>query len=49
MFDGELEKLAYFLNQVWIYLERHGAVFLEEGACVNSIAANLEGKLLSGW
>ncbi|KAK9403780.1 hypothetical protein NXF25_008607 [Crotalus adamanteus] len=42
-FDGQLEKVAYFLNQVWIYLVQHEAAFLDEVAYVNAVTANLEG------
>lgn len=31
MFDGQPEKLTYFLNQVWNYLELYGAVFPDKG------------------
>lgn len=40
--DRQTEKFAYFLNQVWIYLECHEAAFPDEGTCVNAITVNLE-------
>ncbi|KAK9395711.1 hypothetical protein NXF25_019072 [Crotalus adamanteus] len=43
-FNGGPEKLACFLNQVWIYLGRHRVVFPDEVTCVNAIVANLEGE-----
>ncbi|KAK9399600.1 Retrotransposon-derived protein PEG10 [Crotalus adamanteus] len=45
MFDRWAEKLTYFLNQVWIYLERHRVAYLDKGACVNTITAYLEGEV----
>lgn len=41
-FDGWTKKLAYFLNQVWNYLDLYGADFHDEGAIANAITMNLE-------
>ncbi|KAG8134770.1 hypothetical protein E2320_007855 [Naja naja] len=43
-FDGWLEKLTYFLNQVWNYFERYGAAYPDKVACINDITLNLEGE-----
>lgn len=43
-FGGKTEKLAYFLTQVWNYLERYGDRYPNEEACVNVISMNLEGE-----
>lgn len=45
MFDRWLEKLAYFLNQVWNYLRRYGAMYPDEVDRVNTITLNLEDKV----
>lgn len=47
-FDGWTEKLAYFLNQVWNYLDQYGADFHDKGAIVNAITVNLE-KEATEW
>ncbi|KAK9395724.1 hypothetical protein NXF25_019085 [Crotalus adamanteus] len=42
MFDGNPEKLAFFLNQVWSHLHCHGNNYPDEAAQVDVIVANLK-------
>lgn len=42
--DGNLEKLAFFLNQMWAHLDQYGPVYFDDVACVNAIVANVEGE-----
>lgn len=43
-FDGDPEKLAFFLNQVWAHLDRYAPGYPSEVAMVNAVAANMEGE-----
>lgn len=43
-FDGQAEKLAYFLSQARIYLGRYGAAFPDDEARVSAIAESLDGE-----
>ncbi|KAK9399584.1 hypothetical protein NXF25_012603, partial [Crotalus adamanteus] len=42
-FDGQPEKLAYFLTQVSNYLEKYGDRYPNDESKVNVISANLAG------
>lgn len=42
-FDSQTKKLAYFLTQVWNYLERYGAMHADGSFHVNAITFNLKG------
>ncbi|KAK9396640.1 RGAG4: Retrotransposon gag domain-containing protein 4 [Crotalus adamanteus] len=44
-FDGQPENLAYFLTQVWNYVERYGDRYPDDGSQVNVISVNLEGEV----
>lgn len=43
-FDGDPEKLAFFLNQVWSHLDQYGEFYTDDEACVSAIGENLEGE-----
>lgn len=47
-FNGQPDNLAYFLTQVWNYMECHEAMYPEERAWVNAVTSNLEGNAV-GW
>lgn len=42
-FDGQPKKLAYFLTQVWNYLEWYRAIYPNEPSHVNIVTLTLEG------
>lgn len=44
MFDRNLEKLVFFLNQMWAHLDLYGPVYAIDVACMNAIVANFEGE-----
>lgn len=41
-FDGNPEKLAFFLNQVWMHLDWHEGEYADDEAWVDVIVANLK-------
>lgn len=43
-FDGDLEKLAFFLNQVWAHLDHYALAYLTEVVMVNVVATKPEGE-----
>lgn len=43
-FNGNLEKLAFFLNQVQTHLDWHGKEHADNDAQVDTVMANLEGE-----
>lgn len=44
-FNGDLEKLPFFLNQVWAHFDRYAYVYLNDAMMVNTVEANLEGDV----
>ncbi|KAK9407417.1 Retrotransposon-derived protein PEG10 [Crotalus adamanteus] len=46
MFESQLEKLGYFLTQVWNYLKRYGGRHPDDSLRVNAISMNLEGDAM---
>lgn len=44
-FDGNSEKLAFFLNQVWMHVDPHGGEYADDEAWVDVIVTNLEGEM----
>lgn len=46
-FDGNPQKLVFFLNQVWMHLDQHGGEYTDDKAWVDVIMANLEGEVAS--
>lgn len=43
-FDGSPEKLAFFLSQVWVHMDRYRLAYVDNATCVNAIMTNLGGK-----
>lgn len=43
-FDGNPEKLAFFLKQVWTHLDQHGGEYTEVKAQVDVVIIILEGE-----
>lgn len=43
-FDGDPEKLAFFLNQVWCHLDHYALAYPMEVVVMNMVATNLEGE-----
>lgn len=43
IFDGDPEKVVFFLNQVWAHLKCYAPAYPLDMVMVNAIAANLEG------
>lgn len=43
-FDGDLEKLAFFMNQVWAHRDNHMADYLSDWAMVCTLTVNLESE-----
>lgn len=40
-FDGDPDKLAFFLNQVWAHLDRNAPAYPDKRVMVNAVATNL--------
>lgn len=47
-FDRDPEKLTFFLNQMWTYLDCYALAYALDMAMVNGMTTNLEEKLQSG-
>lgn len=43
-FDGDLDKLMFFLNQVWAHLDHYPPVYPLDMVMVNAVTANLDGE-----
>lgn len=43
-FDGDLEKLTFFLNQVWVHIDDHAVNYPSDQAMVRAVTVNLEGE-----
>lgn len=43
-FDGEPDKLSFFINQVWVHVDCYAPTYPDERVMVNVVAANLEGE-----
>lgn len=44
IFDRDLEKLVFFMNQGWAHLDDHMVDYPNDRAMVRIVTANLEGE-----
>lgn len=42
-FNGDLDKLAHFLAQMWHHIEHYGGMYPDDAAQVHTVASNWEG------